>query len=1007
MNRSGTIDHGESYEVELTVRDEQAPKAATGIPVTHNITFPNAAGPQSRLSVTRVDTDQFIDEQQHTNDPENKLSTLLNLCQDVAELKEHYQKRKTTVETPLGPQRESDFNAGPPTVGGPMSPTEAAAWEKIRIWFRAHTSRQVRRTAILNVRGEFNVTAIHVVCRHGNPPLDILDLLLKAAGPEACEHADTLEWLPLHYACGALAPAEVLERLVKCYPLATSKQDKRGRTPLHFSLGSAARQKEECEDSLYDKNQWHSIYDPGSHFFIQHESNGSLSYHGLDARSMSVLTQNGAASRKDENGMLPLHYACAYLAITEDALRILIESFPSSLVALDGQGRSPLHFTMGNSDKIAAPMVTKVLLSMSSVYLQSASENAPSLQVQLVNMADREGQLPIHLLAISAKRSSSRGSKGATSSSSAQPWTRKESNKMLQQHQSAKNCLRLYLNAKPEPTAALLTALQTLPKWLRDSAVTSPHVQSFLNTKITQRFLTTMLMLDFYVLIVIIIAFRLATTGCVAYRQCFDIDNEVYPCTNAETLYPGSNGEDFALYCGGVQLYVLYVGATYFLLREIVQALSLQSLNLFRMWVVDPKNWLDMITFTAVYFFTASMQFGLFHPQYNEVLQTGAALTTGLLWGSLIALLKSSLVDFAVFVQGVIFVVRKLGAFCMCAAVIITAFALMFVTEFQSSTYCTPSYIAAQADILNYYFPWCDLRLALIKTLTMMVGQVDETDFPTRISKAMYCAFGFAVTLLLFNVLIAIVIDSYSVIRNERAAIVFWSNRLDFVAEMDAILSGPWKWKQSDEQAVLTAASASLTPNLHPFDYYWWKNVVQVFEDQELNKCSFEYFFYFIIRFVAIFLVIPIWLLVGLVTAGMLWPPQVREFLLLQKTTEKFKVDDALHGFYELSELKENMARFKLQVKAQMKADRDEIKSFGEAAREVKSSTMADLEQIREVMQSMLEVRRANPSGYRLRRRRTAAGTTGASSQSALATSRTSGVSSRTTPTGFATGYDI
>ena len=94
---------------------------------------------------------------------------------------------------------------------------------------------------------------------------------------------------------------------------------------------------------------------------------------------------------------------------------------------------------------------------------------------------------------------------------------------------------------------------------------------------------STMLMLDFYVLIVIIIAFRLATTGCVAYRQCFDIDNKVYPCTNAETLYPGSNGEDFALYCGGVQLYVLYVGATYFLLREIVQALSLQSLNLFSM----------------------------------------------------------------------------------------------------------------------------------------------------------------------------------------------------------------------------------------------------------------------------------------------------------------------------------------------------------------------------------------------------------------------------------------
>jgi ankyrin repeat protein len=998
--------------------------AATGVAVSHTTTTSAAAAAQVQMQGEDGGGDDFtvysneeeeirhhgvgddIDERERVA---SKLAQLLTLCQDVAELKEHYQKRKTTVETPVGSiarqqhqqQKKSNNNNNDNEEGGDnivTSPLELAAWEKIRQWLKAHPSKQSRRAAVMDIRGEYNVTAIHVVCRHGHPPMDIFDQLLEAAGPEACQCPDTLEWLPLHYACGALAPTVVLDKIAQCYPPARAKQDKRGRTPLHFALGSAARQKEEAEESHHDKSQWHSIYDP--EFIQQEEASREQTYQGLDATVMEILSGNGAPTRKDESGMLPLHYACAYLAVSEDALRILIEANPPSLVALDGHGRSPLHFTMGNSDKVAAPMVTNVLLTMSSVYQQSTGDphaaSALSLQSQLVNLADREGKLPIHLLAMSAKRSSLRGSSAgrssahstmiglaggrpvaASSASIAQPWTRKESNKLIQQQQTAQKCLRLYLIAQPEPTAAFLTALQTLPSWLRDAAVISPHVQSFLNRKITQRFLTTTLMLDFYVLMVIIIFFRLTTTSCIAYRQCFDENNDVYPCENSSELYPGSNGTDYELYCGGVQLYFLYICATYFLLREIVQALSLQSLNLFQMWATDAKNWLSVVSFSAVYFLTATMQFGLFHQTNADwLLQVGAALTTGLLWGSLIAFLKSTLVDFAVFVQGVIFVVRKLGAFCMCVAVIITAFALMFNTEFQCSVFCTPSYIAAQSDDPDYYFPWCDLRESLLKCMVMMVGQVDETDFPTRISQAMYGAFGFLVTLLLFNVLIAIVIDSYSVIRNERAAIVFWSNRLDFVAEMDAILSGPWKWtKNNDDQQARIAAAAR--QEVHPLDWYWWKNVMQVFEDQELKKCSFEYLFYFMIRFIAAVIIVPLWLLIGLATAGMLWPPQIRDYLLVQKTTEKFKDDDALHGFYELSELKENMTSFKLKVKAQMKADRDEITSFGEAASGVKSSMMADLAQIKEVMQSMLEVRRAagprtnRGGGGGLRRRRT------------------------------------
>lgn len=52
----------------------------------------------------------------------------------------------------------------------------------------------------------------------------------------------------------------------------------------------------------------------------------------------------------------------------------------------------------------------------------------------------------------------------------------------------------------------------------------------------------------------------------------------------------------------------------------------------------------------------------------------------------------------------------------------------------------------------------------------------------------LYCFFAFLVVILLSNALIVIVAERHSVIQNEHAEMVFWSNRLHLVAEMDAII---------------------------------------------------------------------------------------------------------------------------------------------------------------------------------------------------------------------------
>merc|ERR1719221_1960891 len=76
----------------------------------------------------------------------------------------------------------------------------------------------------------------------------------------------------------------------------------------------------------------------------------------------------------------------------------------------------------------------------------------------------------------------------------------------------------------------------------------------------------------------------------------------------------------------------------------------------------------------------------------------------------------------------------------------------------------------------------------------MMLGETDDSIFAwSTLALVLFCIFFFAEVVILLNILIAIICDLYGVITNERAAIVFWSNRLSFITDMDMVTNGPWK----------------------------------------------------------------------------------------------------------------------------------------------------------------------------------------------------------------------
>ena len=56
---------------------------------------------------------------------------------------------------------------------------------------------------------------------------------------------------------------------------------------------------------------------------------------------------------------------------------------------------------------------------------------------------------------------------------------------------------------------------------------------------------------------------------------------------------------------------------------------------------------------------------------------------------------------------------------------------------------------------------------------------------------------------------------------------------------------------------------------------------IDLFQDKELARklISLESFKVRFLRLIAIYVVIPLWTFVGILTAGWLWPPQIREYL--------------------------------------------------------------------------------------------------------------------------------
>lgn len=290
----------------------------------------------------------------------------------------------------------------------------------------------------------------------------------------------------------------------------------------------------------------------------------------------------------------------------------------------------------------------------------------------------------------------------------------------------------------------------------------------------------------------------------------------------------------------------------------------------------------------------------------------------------------------------------------------------MFSTLFQQSEYCkeVPDFSHEELVALTRCSdkeikPYCQFWESFLSVCTMLLGEVDERNFEdSAVATTLFCIFMFLCVILLANVLIAIVTDSYKVLQEQRAAIVFWTNRLDFVAEMDAIANGPWKRRlkqifgfrhRTENQKAITAA----------FGKDLWDRVIEIIFDEDVDSSgfSFDFLLFSILRIVVALFIVPMWLFLGAISFGILWPPQVRHSVFRSKVNKHnsdSEKEDELRKT-QVKQLQAEVLGLRDELLQELALDRTQIVQMKSQVAERKQEISNEMREIKKIVAILFE----------------------------------------------------
>lgn len=228
-------------------------------------------------------------------------------------------------------------------------------------------------------------------------------------------------------------------------------------------------------------------------------------------------------------------------------------------------------------------------------------------------------------------------------------------------------------------------------------------------------------------------------------------------------------------------IYVANTGIFYFLIRELGKAITIlertkqATIYLWSFWNVT-----DILS--TVLALASVVTIRLVNSQGVDVsniepLRVLLAITTGLLWLRVLSLLKTLNIQLATFVLAIIQITRDILWFCVILAVVVASFSQMFYTLLLPASCATASISENEVCSKEEYY---------LRTFTVLLGDQSyfaKSNYKSAFSVFLIVFFSFMVVIVLLNVLIAIVSDSYEKCL-VRSHYLFGRTRVMLIAEL-------------------------------------------------------------------------------------------------------------------------------------------------------------------------------------------------------------------------------
>jgi hypothetical protein len=346
--------------------------------------------------------------------------------------------------------------------------------------------------------------------------------------------------------------------------------------------------------------------------------------------------------------------------------------------------------------------------------------------------------------------------------------------------------------------------------------------------------------------------------------------------------YLSSEDEHFP---SGVIISMLFMCGGYFFLRDMIRMIVLTIKGqCFQAIRRDPMATNTAIMVVPLIYVAVTLTLHGYSTDLQS-LSTCMAIAAGQAMLNFVVLLKNVIMDFAEFIDGLITVLQRIIAFMLLLGMVLLGYAQMLRIIAIGAGTCTASYNDDFTDDLedpNLIF--CYFDSSLLRFYTMAVGEVVEDDFEfSFFATVLYVMYLFSVVILLANIL-ALIIGS-QIYNTDRYALHFWLNRLDFIVEIESIVSsiGPLRYISKHD---------SFGERLMEDAYAYF--FITIFQDKELRVLSPEFLKYTGLRIFSILVGIPLFIVLGLVTAGYFWPVAFRQRLF--RVPEKAKSNQNSNG---------------------------------------------------------------------------------------------------------------